>query len=153
VVLLRSTEYPVVDVIAAVLRRQLWEDARAAKELLSRNATAMVHVPILEAETHVTREEFERQARPWLDRTVRLTAETLAHSRIARERVTGVFLVGGSSRIPLVPTLLHRKLGIAPTVIEQPELVAAQGRSMPCRARRRRRPRSCCRRRGAPSRR
>ena len=108
-------------------RRLLWEDARAAKEQLTRNPTATIHVPILDAELYFTREEFERQARPWLDRTVRLTATTLDRSGIARDRIAGVFLVGGSSRIPLVPTLLHRHLGIAPTVIEQPELVVAQG--------------------------
>jgi hypothetical protein len=38
-----------------------------------------------------------------------------------------VFLVGGSSRVPLAASLLHRALGIAPTVIEQPELVVAEG--------------------------
>jgi hypothetical protein len=38
-----------------------------------------------------------------------------------------VFLVGGASRIPLVATLLHRELGEAPVVIEQPELVVAEG--------------------------
>src|SRR6185295_12583302 len=37
------------------------------------------------------------------------------------------FLVGGASRIPLVATLLHRELGEAPVVIEQPELVVAEG--------------------------
>ena len=38
-----------------------------------------------------------------------------------------MFLVGGASRIPLVGTLLHRELGEAPVVIEQPELVVAEG--------------------------
>jgi hypothetical protein len=49
------------------------------------------------------------------------------HRGLTPDRVSGVFLVGGSSRIPLVPTMLHRLLGIAPTVMEQPELVVAQG--------------------------
>jgi hypothetical protein len=39
----------------------------------------------------------------------------------------GVLLVGGSSRIPLVATLLHRAFGVPPTVFEQPELVVAEG--------------------------
>src|SRR5262249_10523972 len=41
--------------------------------------------------------------------------------------IAGLFLVGGSSRIPLVATLLHEVLGIAPIVGEQPELVVAEG--------------------------
>jgi actin-like ATPase involved in cell morphogenesis len=108
-------------------RRFLWDDARAAKEQLSRSAVANVHVPIYETDLHVTREEFERHARPWLERTVARTAETMAQSGIRRQRLAGLFLVGGSSRIPLIATLLHQRLGIAPTVIEQPELVVAQG--------------------------
>src|SRR6185369_2291442 len=42
-------------------------------------------------------------------------------------RLTAIFLVGGSSRIPLAATLLHRGFGLAPTAIEQPELVVAEG--------------------------
>jgi hypothetical protein len=38
-----------------------------------------------------------------------------------------VLLAGGSTRVPLVATLLHRALGVAPTVREQPELVVAEG--------------------------
>ncbi|GAA2366041.1 hypothetical protein [Dactylosporangium salmoneum] len=41
--------------------------------------------------------------------------------------VAGLYLVGGSSRIPLVATMLHETLGIAPVVAEQPELVVAEG--------------------------
>ncbi|MGI5146370.1 Hsp70 family protein [Plantactinospora sp. CA-294935] len=37
------------------------------------------------------------------------------------------FLVGGSSRVPLVATLLHRTLRIAPTALDHPELVVAEG--------------------------
>src|SRR5689334_11558598 len=48
-------------------------------------------------------------------------------AKLAEGRIAGVFLVGGSSRIPLVATLLHRALGEAPVAIEQPELVVAEG--------------------------
>jgi molecular chaperone HscA len=41
--------------------------------------------------------------------------------------LAGLFLVGGSSRVPLVARLLHGDLGIAPTVLEQPELPVAEG--------------------------
>jgi hypothetical protein len=105
----------------------LWDEARAAKEQLSRAAMAGLHVPVFDVETHLTRAEFEHLARPPVDRTVALTADTLARSGITPQRVAGLFLVGGSSRIPMVANLLHQRLGIAPTVIEQPELVVAQG--------------------------
>lgn len=38
-----------------------------------------------------------------------------------------MFLVGGGSRIPLAASLLHRALRIAPTVLDHPELVVAEG--------------------------
>jgi hypothetical protein len=109
------------------MRRALWDDARAAKEQLSRAPSAAVHVPLFDTHAHVTREQFEARARPWLARTVELTAVALARAGLAPGQVAGLFLVGGSSRIPLVGTMLHQRLGVPPTVIEQPELVVALG--------------------------
>jgi hypothetical protein len=79
------------------------------------------------------REQLEELARPVLRPTVAMTAELLRTARVHPSRVGGVFLVGGSSRTPLVATLLHEALGIAPVVAEQPELVVANGalRSQP----------------------
>ncbi|WP_460491221.1 Hsp70 family protein [Dactylosporangium cerinum] len=108
-------------------RRHLWDDARAAKEQLSRGTTADLAVPVLDVDAHLTRSEYEAFAQPWLERTVRLTRDTIAASRISADRLTGVFLVGGASRTPLVATMLHRALRLAPVVIEQPELVVAHG--------------------------
>ena len=108
-------------------RRMLWDGARAVKEQLTRHPSATLHVPLVDRDIHLTREEFERAAGPQLDRTVDLTLATLRGAVVPREQVDGLFLVGGSSRIPLAATLLHQRLGIAPTVIDQPELVVAQG--------------------------
>jgi molecular chaperone DnaK len=108
-------------------RRQLWDEARIAKERLSRNQSADFVVPLLDTEVHLTRDELERVARPVLDRTVRVTKGLLDWADLPAGRLAGVFLVGGASRIPLVATLLHRELGEAPVVIEQPELVVAEG--------------------------
>jgi molecular chaperone DnaK len=107
--------------------RMLWDDVRAAKEQLSRTSSAAVHVPMFDTDVYLTREEFERIARPYLEQTVDLTASTLQRAGVRADQIGGLFLVGGSSRIPLVSTLLHRRIGVAPTVVEQPELVVAQG--------------------------
>jgi Ethanolamine utilization protein EutJ (predicted chaperonin) len=108
-------------------RRQLWEDVRAAKERLSSHATADVLVPVLDVETHLTREEFERLVRPMLEQTVRVTQGVIRWSKVPERDIAGVFLVGGSSRVPLAATMLHQALGIAPTVRAQPEFVVAEG--------------------------
>ncbi|MFD0575307.1 Hsp70 family protein [Dactylosporangium darangshiense] len=108
-------------------RYTLWRAARAVKEQLSRHSAAQLYVPIVDVELHLTREEFEKAARPHVERTIELTLRTVREAGLAPELVAGLFLVGGASRLPLVATLLHRTLGIAPTVTDQPELVVAEG--------------------------
>ncbi|MEV6522177.1 Hsp70 family protein [Longispora sp. NPDC051575] len=107
--------------------RVLWDDTRTAKEMLSRASSALVHVPLVDEEFVLDREAFERVAGPLLARTVDTTRQTLADSGVATADLHGVFLVGGSSRIPLAATLLHRALGLAPSAIDQPELAVAEG--------------------------
>ena len=108
-------------------RNALWDDVRSAKEMLSRSASTFVHVPLVEVEVPVGRDQFEQLARPILDRTVVATKATVRDAGLTVAQVDGVFLVGGSSRIPLVATLLHRAIGIAPTVLDTPEMVVAEG--------------------------
>src|SRR6266545_3460722 len=108
-------------------RRAFWADVRAAKEMLSRTASAPVHLPRSPEAIHLTREELERVAGPLIDRAVDETRRLLQRSSIGRAELAGVFLVGGSSRIPLVASRLHTRLGVAPTVPEQPELPVAHG--------------------------
>ena len=76
---------------------------------------------------HLTRDELETLAGPVLSQTVDVTQALIRWANLAEGRLAGVFLVGGASRIPLVATLLHRALGEPPVVIEQPELVVAEG--------------------------
>ncbi|GGM67807.1 Hsp70 family protein [Dactylosporangium sucinum] len=108
-------------------RRQLWDDVRSAKEMLSRASGTLVMVPALAKEVPLGREQLEGLARPVLRPTIAMTRALLQQSGVPASSVAGVFLVGGSSRIPLVATLLHEALGIAPLVAEQPELVVAEG--------------------------
>ncbi|MEV7226610.1 Hsp70 family protein [Polymorphospora sp. NPDC051019] len=108
-------------------KRQLWDDVRVAKERLSRRPAADLVIPLLDLEVHLTREELEGLARPLLEQTIRVTRGVMGRANLADGQVAGVFLVGGSSRIPLLATMLHRALGTAPVVIEQPELVVAEG--------------------------
>ncbi|HET8680547.1 MAG TPA: Hsp70 family protein [Micromonosporaceae bacterium] len=108
-------------------KRLLWDDVKTAKERLSRSPAADLVVPLADIEVHLTREELEVLARPLLEQTVRVTQGVIRWSNLAPGRLAGVFLVGGSSRIPLLATLLHRELGEPPVVLEQPELVVAEG--------------------------
>ncbi|GIJ43781.1 hypothetical protein Val02_06670 [Virgisporangium aliadipatigenens] len=108
-------------------RHALWQNARAAKEQLTRLSVADLHLPLLERDVHLTRTEFEAVARPLLERTVDVTVETLRGAGVTRTAVEGVLLVGGASRVPLAASLLHRTLRVAPVVVDQPELVVVEG--------------------------
>jgi molecular chaperone DnaK (HSP70) len=108
-------------------RRALYDDVRAAKEMLSRTAGADIPLPVLDVTAHLTRPEFEALARPYLLRTVSCLSRTLAAAGLTAPELAGIFLVGGSSRIPLAAHLIHTELAVAPTILEQPETVVVQG--------------------------
>lgn len=107
--------------------RSFREDVQRVKERLSRQSSADLYVPIVDKEVHLTREELERLTAPMLARAVRVVEAVIQTSRLPRQAFAGLFLVGGSSRMPLVSTMLHRALGTAPTVIDQIEQVVAHG--------------------------
>jgi hypothetical protein len=108
-------------------RRQFWDDVRGAKEMLSRTTVAPIAVPGLEQAVHLTRDELERLITPLLRRAVFEASSVIGHCGLRPDQLAGLFLVGGSSRVPLVARLLHAELGVAPTVLEQPELPVAEG--------------------------
>ncbi|HEY1176816.1 MAG TPA: hsp70 family protein, partial [Phytomonospora sp.] len=108
-------------------RRQFWDDVRGAKEMLSRTTVAPVAVPGVDISLHLTRDELERLATPLLDRAVAETQRVITAAGLTPQQLHGLFLVGGASRIPLVGRMLHQRLGIAPIVLEQPELPVAEG--------------------------
>ncbi|MEU4782120.1 Hsp70 family protein [Micromonospora sp. NPDC023633] len=108
-------------------RHELWENVRGAKEMLSRVTAAPVAVPGVEAAVTLTRADLERVAAPLLGRAVAVTREVIGAAGIDPQQLSGLFLVGGATRMPMVARLLHAELGVAPTVLEQPELPVAEG--------------------------
>jgi actin-like ATPase involved in cell morphogenesis len=108
-------------------RRQLWDDVRAAKEMLSRSASTTLYVPIVDADQTLTRAEVEAVAAPLIQRTLNAVRATLGASPMPLRPFSGVLLVGGASRMPLVGAMVQHALGVAPTVVDQPELVVAAG--------------------------
>lgn len=111
-------------------RRELWEEVRGAKEMLSRSSVAPVTVPDMAQSLHLTRGELDQISRPLLARAVGETQRVLGLTGRRPEQLAGLFLVGGSSRMPMVSKVLHEGLGIAPTVLEQPELPVSEGAAL-----------------------
>ena len=107
--------------------REFQEEVRGAKERLSRHQQSDIAIPLLDVEAHLTRTELEQIAHPHLEQTIRVTQAVIRAAGLDVAAGAGVFLVGGASRMPLVATMLHRSLGLAPTVLDQPEVVVAEG--------------------------
>jgi hypothetical protein len=108
-------------------RTAFMDEVRQAKERLSRSASTDLTIPLLDIDAHLTRDEIEQVCAPLVMRTIRVTQGVIRESGLAKEQISGLFLVGAASRMPLVATLLHRELGIAPSAIEQPELAVSEG--------------------------
>jgi len=115
------------DELARRNRKTFLDDVRAAKEMLSRTTSAPIAIPGVSASMHLTRDELEHLATPLLRRATGHLAAALRQAGLSASGLSGIFLVGGTSRVPLVSRLLHAETGIAPTVLEQPELPVAEG--------------------------
>lgn len=108
-------------------RRVLRQDVRGAKETLSRHSYTDVPMPPPFTDAHVTRSDLERLIAEPLGRAADLVLSTLRDGQVAPRHLAGVFLVGGSSRVPMVARLIHERTGIVPTTLDQPETVVARG--------------------------
>ncbi|MEV6608268.1 type VII secretion-associated protein [Kutzneria sp. NPDC051319] len=108
-------------------RRVLRQDVRGAKETLSRHAYTDVPMPQPFPDAHITRADLERLIGPQLGRAADLVADTVKAARLTGGELSTVFLVGGSSRIPLVARLVHERTGVLPTTLDQPETIVARG--------------------------
>ncbi|WP_460866451.1 Hsp70 family protein, partial [Rhodococcus aerolatus] len=110
--------------------RALRAEVRSAKEALSRHSFTDVALPAGLPDAHVARDELEALAAPRVREVVALLARVLARAGAlapdGRSRAP-VFLVGGSSRVPLVGREVHRVLGVVPVATDQPETVVARG--------------------------
>ncbi|NIH79367.1 Hsp70 family protein [Amycolatopsis viridis] len=108
-------------------RRALQEDVKAAKESLSRLPQTEVPMPEPFSDVLVTRGELEALVRPALLRSVELLGRTIAAAGLSPDRLSGIYLVGGSSRLPLVGSMIAEKLGVVATSLDQPETAVALG--------------------------
>ena len=88
------------------LRRKSCE----AKEILSSDSSAEIIISEglkdesgmpLTVEYEITRNEFERLLRPYVDRAMKLVTEALKNAQLDKDDIDRVLLVGGSSSIPI----------------------------------------------------
>ncbi|WP_181784894.1 Hsp70 family protein, partial [Pseudonocardia pini] len=115
------------EVLAAVAR--LRRECAEAKEALSADTevTVPVLLPGFRGSVRLHRSEFEREIRASVEETVKALRRAVESAGVTPEALAGVLLVGGSSRIPLVPQLVSQELGRPVAVDTEPKIAVAKG--------------------------
>jgi len=108
-------------------RALLVDDVRTAKEALSDRQQTSLYVAAINGDVLITRGEFEDAVRSDIDATVDLFLRTVTEAKLRVEDLSAVYLVGGSSAIPLVSETLFRRLGRRPVTRNDPKAVVALG--------------------------
>ncbi len=108
-------------------RADLRTKVRDAKEDLSRTTVVDMWIPGLERRVQLARAELEDLIRGDIDSTVQIMGDTISAAGLGADQLAGIFLVGGSSRIPLVAETLWRAFGRKPDVEGDPKAVVALG--------------------------
>lgn len=75
----------------------------------------------------VTRKEFEKLIKPLVDRTVKLSLETIKESGIKQSSIDKIILVGGPTRIPYLRDRLESELKIQVDSSVDPLTIVAKG--------------------------
>jgi Hsp70 protein len=109
-------------------RRRLLEYARMAKEELSTRTHVecrLLDDPLVEVV--LRRDELDAVIEPDLRRSFDAMADTLQEAGLTDGPPAAIYLVGGSSRIPLVFALMQEQFGVEPTPLNDPKAVVALG--------------------------
>ncbi len=103
--------------------------ASAAKIQISLRDRVIVTLPVPEGTKtrELSREELEKVIKPLVDRTEAPCKRALADAKLAPGQLTGVILVGGSTRSPYVREFAKNLFGKEPLADIDPEKVVALG--------------------------
>jgi molecular chaperone DnaK (HSP70) len=78
----------------------------------------------------VTRDQFEEMSRDLLERTEMTTSLVAREAQLEWSQIDRVLLVGGSTRMPMVPEMLERLTGQRPDCSASPDEVVAHGAAL-----------------------
>ena len=102
-------------------------DVTAAKETLSELLTYEVVVPGFAEGFRVTRPELDELFGPAVDSAVAEMRATIAAAGADPATLGGLYLTGGSSRMPIIASRLAAELGVLPQIRDDPKAAVALG--------------------------
>jgi molecular chaperone DnaK len=104
---------------------------KAKRELSKRSKTlVMVRAQGKVSRVEVSREMFEELIKPKLDTTMTLVRTVIKDAKLEPSQVDRVLLIGGSTRIPAVASVLHQFFGKAPDNSVNPDEAVALGAAL-----------------------
>jgi molecular chaperone HscA len=112
------------------LTRRILDAARALKERLTDAAEAEVEVEVTaerRERLRMSRDEMEGLVRPILERCAGPVRRALKDAGLQAGALSGVILVGGATRMPLVRAFVERLFGLPPLADIDPDQVVALG--------------------------
>lgn len=113
------------------LRFELRRQSREAKEALSVRPEWTFAAPApLEAELRLTRGDLDDLIRDRVAETIDELQSTIDSAGISPRDLEGVYLAGGSSRIPLVQRMVTERLGPKVRMLDEPKTVVARGAAL-----------------------
>lgn len=102
-----------------------------AKIELSSAMSALIQEDYIAGDLHLdatlTRDLFEAMIQEEIDRTMGSVTRALQDASVVPGQIDRILLVGGSSRIPMISTMLEQKLNLAPSKNIDPDLCVALG--------------------------
>lgn len=118
------------DPAETALRAEVLDEVRRAREYLTDHPAVTVSLPGLARDLRLTREDVDQCLMPAILRTVGLIEDAMRDAAVEVDRVQGLLLVGGVSRMPLAATVLGHHLGVEPVRPDLPDLVVAEGAAL-----------------------
>lgn len=114
--------------IDAVLARKILIAARSAKEQLSHGDSATISIDHAQPwQAEIERAQFSDLIEPLVRKTLSACRRALRDARIDKQEIAEVVMVGGSTRVPLVQTMVGDFFGRKPMCDLDPDQVVALG--------------------------
>jgi molecular chaperone HscA len=114
-------------------QRGLLAASRQAKETLSNHESAALALTSADGTTQqaiLSRAQFAELGAPLINRTMVATRRALRDAKLSIENITGVVLVGGSTRMPMARAAVSDFFGREPLVDIDPDQVVAIGAAL-----------------------